>query len=140
MPHRMDSPSKNTRFALTIFLSIFEIGGLVILGVPTFLFFVIAAFGIPVLIFTNGIILIWGCGEILRMLFGFRSDSSRLVASIRRTICASLAAISLLLVIHNPGTDSLYFTSWQWGLIGLVPVFASLACYIIVVLRYGRST
>ena len=88
MPHRMDSTSKNTRLALTIFLSIFEIGGLVILGVPTFLFFVIAAFGIPVLIFTNAIILIWGCGEILRMLFGFRSDSSRLFASIRRTICA----------------------------------------------------
>jgi hypothetical protein len=135
----MDSTSKSTRLTLTIFLSIFEIGGLVVLGIPTFLFFVIAAFGIPVLIFTNAIILIWGGGEILRMLFGFRSDSSRLFASIRRTICASLAAISLLMVIHNPATDSHYFASWQWGLIGLVPVFTSLAYYIIVVLRYGRS-
>src|ERR1039457_2987095 len=117
MPHRMDSTSKSTRLTITLFLSIFEIGGLVVLGIPTFLFFVIAAFGIPVLIFTNAIILIWGGGEILRMLFGFRPCSSRLFASIRRSICAALAAISLLMVIHNPGTDSHYFASWQWGLI-----------------------
>jgi hypothetical protein len=135
----MNSTSKNVRLALTVFLSLFEIGGLVVLGIPTFLMFVIAAFGIPKLLLTNSILLIWGSGEIIRMLFGFRSDYTRLFASIRRTICGTLAAISLVSVIHDPGTDSHYYASWQWGLIGLVPVFTSLAFYIIVALKYGRS-
>jgi hypothetical protein len=112
-------------------LSIFEIAGLITLGVPTFLDFVIASFGILTLAVWNLILLIWGAGEILRMFFGFRTTSSRLHASIRRTLCGVLAAITLVVVFSNPGTDKQYYSSWLCGLIGLVPLFTSLMCYLI---------
>ena len=125
------------KVAMKAFLSIFEIFGLAVLGVPTFLFLVIASFGIPTLALWNLILLIWGCGEIVRMLFIFRSATSRLHASIRRTMCGALEAITLVLVINNPGTDKNYYASWLWGLLGLVPLFASLVYYSLAAKKTG---
>jgi antirestriction protein ArdC len=50
---------------MKVFLSVFELAGLVTLGVPTFLLFVIASFGSFMLALWNLILLIWGGGEIL---------------------------------------------------------------------------
>jgi hypothetical protein len=122
---------------MKVFLSIFELVGLVMLGIPTFLFFVIASFGIPMLALWNLLLLIWGCFEILRMPFGFRNASSRLRASIRRTMCGALGAITLVLVINNPGTDKNYYAFLFWGLFGLVPLFTSLVYYIVAVKKNG---
>lgn len=114
-----------------------EVVGLVMLGIPTFLFFVIASFGIPMLALWNLFLLIWGCVEILRLPFGFRSTTDRFHASIRRTTCGVLAAITLVLVAHNPGTDKNYYASWLWSLLGLVPLFASLVYYSIAAKKSG---
>jgi hypothetical protein len=122
---------------MKVFLSTFEVAGLATLAVPTFLFLVIASFGIPALALWNLILLIWGGGEILRIIFGFRSVTSRLHGSIRRTACGILMAITLVLVINNPGTDKNYYASWFWGLFGLVPLFASLAYYIVAAKKNG---
>ena len=128
---------RNDKLGMKVFLSTFEVVGLVALGVPTFLFLVIASFGLPTLALWNLILLIWGGGEILRMVFGFRSATSRLYASIRRTACGVLAAITLVLVIDNPGTDKNYYASWFWGLLGLIPLFASLVYYSIATKKNG---
>jgi hypothetical protein len=122
---------------MKVLLSTFEVAGLVTLGVPTFLDFVIATFGILALAVWDLILLIWGIGEILRMFFGFRSTTSRLHASIRRTMCGVLAAITLVLVINSPGTDRHYYASWLWGLLGLVPLFASLVYYSVAAKKNG---
>ncbi|HWY31192.1 MAG TPA: hypothetical protein VNX46_10575 [Candidatus Acidoferrum sp.] len=122
---------------MKVILSTFEVAGLVALGVPTFLFFVIASFGIPALALWSLILLIWGSGEILRTLFRFRGVTSRLHASIRRTACGVLAAITLVVVIKMPGTDKNYFASWLWSLLGLVPLIASLVYYSVAAKNNG---
>jgi len=122
---------------MKVFLSAFEIASLVTLGVPTFLDFVIATFGIPTLAVWDLILLIWGTGEILRMFFGFRSTTGRLHASIRRTTCGVLAAITLVVVFSSPGTDRHYYASWLWGLLGLIPLFVSLVFYGITAKKSG---
>ncbi len=71
----------------------------------------------------------WTVIELLRLLLGFRNMTQRLWASIRRTTCGVVSAVTLVYVIDYADNSGEY-ANWHWYLIGLIPLFVSLAYHV----------
>jgi len=120
-------------------LTIADCAGLAVLAYPMFAFGVFGlAFARPAGVWCMALVA-WTVIELLRLLIGFRRLGQRLPAVVRRTICGVLCAVTLVYVIDF-GDNGYDYASWHWDLIGLVPLFVSLASEAQAFKRQGGTT
>ena len=111
-------------------LTLADCVGLGVLAYPMFTFGVFGlAFGRSAGLWCMTLVA-WGVIEILRALVGFRRTSQSVRASIRRTVCGALCALTLVYTIDYGENSPGQYASWHWYLTGLIPLIGSLAYHV----------